>query len=146
MQGKHTSLPHSWMPSQAPNGWTSSCFPSCCNCNSTRACMWNRIYTCVHTYVFLHISALFLKILVFLLDQLWNVIKILVPEPYSHAFLGGGLLGYVIYDCTHYYLHHGKPTKGVSHQLKVNYLTKLIITSFWIAQSCFLLLSANGLL
>lgn len=90
----------------------------------------SNIYMCTYVYVFLHISALFLKILVVLLDQLWNAIKILVPEPYSHAFLGGGLLGYVIYDCTHYYLHHGKPTKGVSHQLKVNYLTKLIISSF----------------
>ncbi|KAL7102569.1 hypothetical protein ACP275_08G128100 [Erythranthe tilingii] len=53
-----------------------------------------------------------------LLVPFWNLIKIVVPAPYSHAFLGGGLLGYVMYDCTHYYLHHGKPLKGVSYQLK----------------------------
>ncbi|CAA6668571.1 unnamed protein product [Spirodela intermedia] len=26
------------------------------------------------------------------------------------ALFGGGLLGYIIYDCTHYYLHHGHPS------------------------------------
>lgn len=51
--------------------------------------------------------------------QFWNLIKLLAPASYAPAVFGGGLLGYVMYDCTHYYLHHGKPLKGVSHDLKV---------------------------
>ncbi|XP_009622088.1 dihydroceramide fatty acyl 2-hydroxylase FAH2-like [Nicotiana tomentosiformis] len=53
-----------------------------------------------------------------LLVPLWSLVKLLVPFTYAPAFLGGGLLGYIMYDCTHYYLHHGKPLKGVSHSLK----------------------------
>ncbi|PIN04349.1 Sphingolipid fatty acid hydroxylase [Handroanthus impetiginosus] len=53
---------------------------------------------------------------------LWNTIKILTPALYAPALFGGGLLGYVMYDCTHYYLHHGKPLKGVSHELKRNHM------------------------
>ncbi|KAL8033815.1 hypothetical protein ABFS82_13G182400 [Erythranthe guttata] len=53
---------------------------------------------------------------------LWNLVKILAPAQYAPAMFGGGLLGYVMYDCTHYYLHHGKPLKGVSHQLKRNHM------------------------
>ncbi|KAG5255426.1 fatty acid hydroxylase [Salix suchowensis] len=36
---------------------------------------------------------------------------------YSCSF-GGGLLGYVMYDCTHYYLHHGHPGNDVPKNLK----------------------------
>lgn len=46
--------------------------------------------------------------------QLWNFVKLLIPPSIAPAMFGGGLLGYVMYDCTHYYLHHGKPCKGVS--------------------------------
>ncbi|XP_049383949.1 dihydroceramide fatty acyl 2-hydroxylase FAH1-like [Solanum stenotomum] len=53
-----------------------------------------------------------------LLLPLWSVVKLLLPFTYAPAFLGGGLLGYIIYDCTHYHLHHGKPFKGISHSLK----------------------------
>ena len=35
------------------------------------------------------------------------------------ALFGGGLLGYVMYDCTHYYLHHGQPKTEVPRNLKV---------------------------
>ncbi|KAK6123838.1 hypothetical protein DH2020_042439 [Rehmannia glutinosa] len=54
--------------------------------------------------------------------ELWNLIKLLAPASHAPALFGGGLLGYVMYDCTHYYLHYGKPLKGVSHQLKVGHL------------------------
>ncbi|XP_019169617.1 PREDICTED: dihydroceramide fatty acyl 2-hydroxylase FAH1-like [Ipomoea nil] len=53
-----------------------------------------------------------------LLVPIWNLVKLLAPLMYSSALLAGGLLGYVMYDCTHYYLHHGKPLTGVSHHLK----------------------------
>jgi dihydroceramide fatty acyl 2-hydroxylase len=32
---------------------------------------------------------------------------------------GGGLLGYVLYDCTHYYLHHAHPSFDPAKHLKV---------------------------
>lgn len=35
------------------------------------------------------------------------------------ALFGGGLLGYVMYDVTHYYLHHGQPSSEVPKNLKV---------------------------
>ncbi|KAK2966973.1 hypothetical protein RJ640_009543 [Escallonia rubra] len=53
-----------------------------------------------------------------LLLPLWHLIKLSVPPAVAPALFGGGLLGYVMYDCTHYYLHHGKPSKGVSNSLK----------------------------
>ncbi|KXJ24216.1 Fatty acid 2-hydroxylase [Exaiptasia diaphana] len=38
---------------------------------------------------------------------------------YAHATFSGGLLGYVFYDCIHYYLHHGSPRPGgYFHNLK----------------------------
>ncbi|XWS11522.1 hypothetical protein CRYUN_Cryun37aG0005600 [Craigia yunnanensis] len=49
---------------------------------------------------------------------LWTLFKILSPPSIAPALFGGGLLGYVMYDCTHYYLHHGKPSKGYSQTLK----------------------------
>ncbi|CAH9097742.1 unnamed protein product [Cuscuta europaea] len=55
---------------------------------------------------------------VFIVVLVGNVIKLLTPLVYAPAIHGGVLLGYVIYDCTHYYLHHGKPLTGVSHSLK----------------------------
>ncbi|XP_057763857.1 dihydroceramide fatty acyl 2-hydroxylase FAH1-like isoform X2 [Salvia miltiorrhiza] len=53
---------------------------------------------------------------------LWSAFKLLTPAPYSPALFGGALLGYVVYDCTHYYLHHGKPFKGIAHELKRNHM------------------------
>ncbi len=29
---------------------------------------------------------------------------------YENILASGFILGYVIYDCTHYYIHHNKPT------------------------------------
>lgn len=53
---------------------------------------------------------------------LWGLVKLLSSATYAPAVYGGGLLGYVVYDCTHYYLHYGKPLKGVTHQLKRNHM------------------------
>lgn len=42
-----------------------------------------------------------------------------LPGGYGLALFAGGLLGYVIYDLTHYYLHHGTPERGsYLHSLK----------------------------
>ncbi|KAJ6796512.1 inositolphosphorylceramide-B C-26 hydroxylase isoform X1 [Iris pallida] len=53
-----------------------------------------------------------------LLFPFWNVLKLFSTPTTCPALFGGGLLGYVMYDCTHYYLHHGKPTKEPAKHLK----------------------------
>jgi dihydroceramide fatty acyl 2-hydroxylase len=49
---------------------------------------------------------------------LWNLIKLLSTPPIAPSLFGGILLGYVMYDITHYYLHHGKPSIGLTQNLK----------------------------
>ncbi|KAI4965718.1 hypothetical protein ZWY2020_051075 [Hordeum vulgare] len=39
----------------------------------------------------------------------WNFVKLFTTTTTTPGVFGGGLLGYVIYDCTHYYLHHAHP-------------------------------------
>lgn len=36
----------------------------------------------------------------------------LLPLAVARALFVGGLLGYVAYDLTHYYIHHGSPLPG----------------------------------
>ncbi|KAK6932016.1 Fatty acid hydroxylase [Dillenia turbinata] len=48
----------------------------------------------------------------------WTMFKLLLTPCVAPAFFGGSLLGYVMYDCTHYYLHHGKPSNEVAQNLK----------------------------
>ncbi|KAJ7947376.1 fatty acid hydroxylase 2 [Quillaja saponaria] len=43
----------------------------------------------------------------------WNLLKFMSTPSTTPALFGGGLLGYVMYDVTHYYLHHGQPTSEV---------------------------------
>jgi hypothetical protein len=47
------------------------------------------------------------------------MVKLFSTPSTTPALFGGGLLGYVMYDCTHYYLHHGQPSIEVSRNLKV---------------------------
>ena len=51
--------------------------------------------------------------------QFWNVVKLFATPSTTPALVGGGLLGYVMYDVTHYYLHHGQPSKDSIRHLKV---------------------------
>lgn len=53
-----------------------------------------------------------------ILVLVWNLVKLLSPPSIAPALAGGVLLGYVMYDCTHYYLHHSKPDVGISSDLK----------------------------
>ncbi|XP_028772926.1 dihydroceramide fatty acyl 2-hydroxylase FAH2 isoform X1 [Neltuma alba] len=57
-----------------------------------------------------------------LLVPFWNLIKLLSTPSTAPALLGGCLLGYVIYDCTHYYLHHGQPKSHAPKNLKKYHL------------------------
>ncbi|WRX27765.1 Fatty acid hydroxylase - like 10, partial [Theobroma cacao] len=50
--------------------------------------------------------------------SVWSLFKLFSTPSTTPALFAGGLLGYVIYDCTHYYLHHGKPSEGLSQTLK----------------------------
>lgn len=47
------------------------------------------------------------------------MVRLLSAPSVAPAFFGGLLLGYVMYDTTHYYLHHGQPSTGVPKNLKV---------------------------
>jgi len=48
----------------------------------------------------------------------YNFVRLLSTTTTAPAIFGGGLLGYVMYDCTHYYLHHGQPSKDITRNLK----------------------------
>lgn len=43
---------------------------------------------------------------------LYAVLQLLLPEAVGGTVFAGGLLGYILYDMTHYYLHFGSPHKG----------------------------------
>ncbi|KAL5219548.1 hypothetical protein ABZP36_020232 [Zizania latifolia] len=48
----------------------------------------------------------------------WKLVAFFATPSTTPALFGGGLLGYVMYDCTHYYLHHGQPSKDPAKNLK----------------------------
>ncbi|XWS16693.1 hypothetical protein CRYUN_Cryun34aG0112900 [Craigia yunnanensis] len=77
------------------------------------------------SHVFLNYSNSLLstyRLFLLSLYQFWNLVKLLATPSTTPAVFGGGLLGYVIYDVTHYYLHHGQPTKQVPKSLKKYHL------------------------
>lgn len=43
---------------------------------------------------------------------LWCLFRVVIPYSYMLGLMSGGFFGYICYDLTHYYLHHGKPTPG----------------------------------
>ncbi|CAF2290534.1 hypothetical protein YC2023_047124 [Brassica napus] len=52
----------------------------------------------------------------------WNIVKLFTTPSVTPVLFGGGMLGYVMYDVTHYYLHHAQPTKAVTKNLKKYHL------------------------
>ncbi|XP_024198053.1 dihydroceramide fatty acyl 2-hydroxylase FAH2 isoform X1 [Rosa chinensis] len=52
----------------------------------------------------------------------YNLVKLMSSPSVAPALFGGGLLGYVMYDVTHYYLHHGQPSSKVPKDLKKYHL------------------------
>ena len=46
----------------------------------------------------------------------------LIPAVYFNAFFAGGLVGYVLYDVTHYFLHHSTPKDGYVRNLKIYHM------------------------
>ncbi|XP_047330027.1 dihydroceramide fatty acyl 2-hydroxylase FAH1-like [Impatiens glandulifera] len=53
---------------------------------------------------------------------IYSLVRYLSSPSSAPAMFGGGLLGYVMYDVTHYYLHHGQPTSKVTRKLKKYHL------------------------
>lgn len=53
---------------------------------------------------------------------LWHLTCMIAPYKAVPAVFGGGLLGYVMYDVTHYYLHHGNGIDEVTRKLKKYHL------------------------
>ncbi|KAL9266564.1 Dihydroceramide fatty acyl 2-hydroxylase FAH1-like protein [Drosera capensis] len=49
---------------------------------------------------------------------MWSSVKLIATPAAAPALFGGGLLGYVMYDLTHYYLHHGQAYSESSKKLK----------------------------
>lgn len=52
----------------------------------------------------------------------YSLLKLFSTPSTAPGMFAGGLLGYVIYDVTHYYLHHGQPTSEVPKHLKKYHL------------------------
>ncbi|RAL50214.1 hypothetical protein DM860_007888 [Cuscuta australis] len=71
----------------------------------------------------------------------WNMVKFFSTPSTTPALFGGGLLGYVMYDVTHYYLHHGQPISNLPRSLKASEhdFTELAIDILFLYKSsCFL--------
>ncbi|KAG0604244.1 hypothetical protein M758_10G156100 [Ceratodon purpureus] len=49
---------------------------------------------------------------------LYGVIALLFSRIWAPSVFGFGLLGYVLYDVTHYFLHHGTPVNDATRNLK----------------------------
>lgn len=71
----------------------------------------------------------------------YSISQLLLPEAVGGIVFAGGLLGYVLYDMTHYYLHFGSPHKGSylynmkAHHVKHHFAHQKsgfgISTKFW---------------
>lgn len=48
--------------------------------------------------------------------------QILLHRAMANALIAGALVGYMLYDLTHYYLHHGKPTSSYFRRLKEHHM------------------------
>ncbi|KAI5674809.1 hypothetical protein M9H77_15173 [Catharanthus roseus] len=53
---------------------------------------------------------------------IYNVAKLVTSPSTLPALFGGGLLGYVMYDMTHYFMHHGQPSLEPLKNLKKYHL------------------------
>ncbi|XP_046843229.1 fatty acid 2-hydroxylase-like [Xenia sp. Carnegie-2017] len=42
----------------------------------------------------------------------YSFLTFLLPHGIANCLFSGGLFGYILYDCIHYYLHHGSPDRG----------------------------------
>eukprot|EP00037_Helgoeca_nana_P009262 m.81394 g.81394 ORF g.81394 m.81394 type:complete len:304 (+) comp19462_c0_seq1:249-1160(+) len=54
--------------------------------------------------------------------SLYAVLYALLPLAPSLAAMSGMLIGYIVYDLTHYYVHHGKPASGYFYHLREHHM------------------------
>lgn len=69
-----------------------------------------------------------MSVMVVLWEQFWNVLKLASPAAVGPSIFGGGLLGYVMYDLIHYFLHHGAASNAVSQRLKVTIIMRFFFS------------------
>lgn len=62
--------------------------------------------------VFPHVPACCLAVIIYF------IYSSLAPVAVAHVILAGTILGYICYDLTHYYLHHGNPSLKYFRDLK----------------------------
>ncbi|XP_038610260.1 fatty acid 2-hydroxylase [Tachyglossus aculeatus] len=76
-----------------------------------------------------------------MIGAFYLLLRFILPEAVGGSVFAGGLLGYIIYDMTHYYLHFGSPRKGsylyglkayhVKHHFEHQKLGFGVSTRFW---------------
>ncbi|XP_009195116.2 fatty acid 2-hydroxylase isoform X2 [Papio anubis] len=75
--------------------------------------LWSLIEYLIHRFLF-HMKppsdSYYLIMLHFVMHGQHH--KLILPEAVGGTVFAGGLLGYVLYDMTHYYLHFGSPHRG----------------------------------
>ncbi|WZY92396.1 hypothetical protein YC2023_064725 [Brassica napus] len=122
--GKHGTLSYSRMPSQAPNGPSSTRLSSCCYSSFMLSCKHLIIIHTISTIIPSFTQKKKLRSsYYYLVSQFWNLVKLFTTPSVTPALFGGGMLGYVMYDVTHYYLHHAHPTRAVTKNLKKYHLS-----------------------
>lgn len=57
--------------------------------------------------------------------QIWEAWDLVMTKRWKPSFYGGALLGYIVYDLTHYFLHFGTPF--TNHQYKMKVLANALI-------------------
>uniref|UniRef100_A0A2K5UK38 Fatty acid 2-hydroxylase n=1 Tax=Macaca fascicularis TaxID=9541 RepID=A0A2K5UK38_MACFA len=69
-------------------------------------------------------------------------LQLILPEAVGGTVFAGGLLGYVLYDMTHYYLHFGSPHRGSylynlkAHHVKHHFAHQKSAPSLKISRTC----------
>jgi sterol desaturase/sphingolipid hydroxylase (fatty acid hydroxylase superfamily) len=76
----------------------------------------------------------------FFAAMLWGFFRLFLPTGHAAGVLAGGIVGYVAYDLTHYYLHHGRyfwpslrrlKTYHLDHHFKSHQLGFGVTSMFW---------------
>ena len=49
---------------------------------------------------------------------IFKMVNYVITGNIMRLFMGGFLIGYIIYDMTHYYIHHGSPKSGHFYEMK----------------------------
>lgn len=61
-------------------------------------------------------------LLVILATPIWMAMHAVLPLGLARCIMGGIFIGYISYDCMHYYLHHGKALGDYMKEMKTYHL------------------------